>query len=828
MRASNYYKYLFFLLVQTLLISTVYSQHNAYFIGEGVSKLPKLVADAQAAYDSSDYYSAYKLYGEAVKLDKNNTSYQFQFAEAAREYGAFCIARNAYGALLKIDSLNQSAIYRFAEMTKMCGLYRSADTILSKLNYVSDIEDPVDLTASIQRDQLDLEFEAEMNNPLWDTKNIVNKLDAINTSAAEYNPVWRNGQLYYGSMNFQKKEDVLAHHRNFTKTLRYDMENTTAEFPDFNVPDKSTTHLSFSPDDKLVFFTICDYKGKRSDMRCDIYYKIKTDDITDEWGEAIPIHTINDASYTSTHPSYGLNELMEPVLYFVSDRGGDKNDKDLDIWSTKIDRTNLSALQFSAPSQLSGPINTAFNEITPFYHFDSHTLYFSSNGHTGFGGYDINKWPLDNRLDRRIQNLGKDFNSSEHDFNYFLKPDSEIGYFVSNRDGCESTIEEVGCHDIYEIDICQTDLLICLFDEETKLPLSDGLINLLNIDLKLSNSETAHCFSRTELPALAMLTAAASQEGYISKEVDLNIIACEDNKFDIYLKKKPCASLLTVNVFGEKLDGKIPLAMDTIRIQALGSTEIGESKFTGLSTTASFSVDAVTGYDIVVSHPDYLAGKSRMLRTEREAKLGCLDTVEVVLIPKKIVIEKPIACYFDHAIPARIRRNGAVDPTRIKNSQFSYGRYFGQYTARTKQREYENTFPDKSAVQSFFRDSVIANNQRLITFRDEVYANLIEDKSVTYEITIKGYCSFVGTSDFNINLAHRRVESVYKFLREKLNDRNIAANRITFKQTPIGEEAELYYPTQKEMNGKYNPKSCRQRRVEVIGIRNVGASNNGL
>jgi len=37
-----------------------------------------------------------------------------------------------------------------------------------------------------------------------------------------------------------------------------------------------------------------------------------------------------------------------------------------------------------------GPtINTPGNEKSPFIHSDSQTLYFSSDGHKGLGGYDI-------------------------------------------------------------------------------------------------------------------------------------------------------------------------------------------------------------------------------------------------------------------------------------------------------------------------------------------------------------------------------------------------------------------------------------------------------
>lgn len=44
---------------------------------------------------------------------------------------------------------------------------------------------------------------------------------------------------------------------------------------------------------------------------------------------------------------------------------------------------------WSNPINLGDKINTKGNDKSPFVHSDSYTLYFSSDGHTGVGGYDI-------------------------------------------------------------------------------------------------------------------------------------------------------------------------------------------------------------------------------------------------------------------------------------------------------------------------------------------------------------------------------------------------------------------------------------------------------
>lgn len=82
-------------------------------------------------------------------------------------------------------------------------------------------------------------------------------------------------------------------------------------------------------------------------------------------------------------------------------------------------------------------INTAGFEITPFLSKDGKTLYFSSNGHRGYGDADIYRTE---RLDESWtnwstpENLGRPMNSRGFDASYF-EHDNGTVLFISNRDG---------------------------------------------------------------------------------------------------------------------------------------------------------------------------------------------------------------------------------------------------------------------------------------------------------------------------------------------------------------------------------------------------------
>jgi len=87
---------------------------------------------------------------------------------------------------------------------------------------------------------------------------------------------------------------------------------------------------------------------------------------------------------------------------------------------------------WTEPRNLGMNINTAGDEITPFLALDDHTLYFSSNGYSGYGGSDIY---MSKRLDdswakwSAPQNMGPDINSKTDDVFFNIPSTSDYAYF---------------------------------------------------------------------------------------------------------------------------------------------------------------------------------------------------------------------------------------------------------------------------------------------------------------------------------------------------------------------------------------------------------------
>lgn len=101
------------------------------------------------------------------------------------------------------------------------------------------------------------------------------------------------------------------------------------------------------------------------------------------------------------------------------------------------------------PINLGPDINTEFVEDFPYLSFDGKTLFFSSTGRIGYGGYDVY---VSTRLDNSWQkwskpkNLGNNINSKTDDFGFTVSSTGDVAYF--------STVSIEGEHhnvDIYKV-----------------------------------------------------------------------------------------------------------------------------------------------------------------------------------------------------------------------------------------------------------------------------------------------------------------------------------------------------------------------------------------
>jgi len=214
------------------------------------------------------------------------------------------------------------------------------------------------------------------------------------------------------------------------------------------------------PTGKFMYYTICG-KGKvGKKWGCSIYMSEYNEE-SKAWGKFQLVPGVNGKQKVIVNSRGKTKEVptddSQPYLtsdgqtmYFVSNRPGGSGGKD--IWYSK-----KSGTVWGDPVNAGMKINTEFDEIFPTVGKDDNSLYFSSNGHKGLGGFD--NWKVEGKEGAYSDpvNLGYPINTSYDDFAlYWLVPDS-IGYLSSDRTAipARGRMPEmqgtVGRHDIFRI-----------------------------------------------------------------------------------------------------------------------------------------------------------------------------------------------------------------------------------------------------------------------------------------------------------------------------------------------------------------------------------------
>ncbi|BDS09974.1 carboxypeptidase-like regulatory domain-containing protein [Aureispira anguillae] len=89
---------------------------------------------------------------------------------------------------------------------------------------------------------------------------------------------------------------------------------------------------------------------------------------------------------------------------------------------------------WSRPQNLGPNVNTSGDEVSPSIANNGH-LFFASDHHKGFGGFDIFRSKKIGNVWKDVRNLGNQVNSSFDDLYFVFDAVTRIGYFSSNRDG---------------------------------------------------------------------------------------------------------------------------------------------------------------------------------------------------------------------------------------------------------------------------------------------------------------------------------------------------------------------------------------------------------
>ena len=398
------------------------------------------VEAAEKRYDKGDYFGALFEYERAMKIDSINL-------EVLYGYGKTLLAVNnpkeASIYLKKARSLDDKKSieelgYLLAESYRLAGDYRNARKYY---NYALTPYRRDRKGFMYQRVSISKEANSWANKQTENTE-VLNSLgEQVNSSFSEFGAQVYEGNIYFAALvgDSMGPGNVILDKDYYSKIYYTDAtKRVKIEVLQFNNRDAGLLRNKHISNPSFIganlFFTACD-----TNFNCEIYRgKVKGNKIL----QVKKLNkNINNTVSNNTQP-HVVVEQNDTILYFVSDR--EQGFGGFDIW-----RSKKEGFGFGQPVNVGNTVNSPDHEITPFFDVKSNQLFFSSNWHTGYGGYDIFKSEKQGINFKTPRNLGRPINSSYHDYYFF--PYEEMAILSSNRTEGNVDSEVNCCNDLFEL-----------------------------------------------------------------------------------------------------------------------------------------------------------------------------------------------------------------------------------------------------------------------------------------------------------------------------------------------------------------------------------------
>ncbi len=397
------------------------------------------------ALKNKDVNAAMHHYARALGLNPDHVGLGYKYAGLAQRAHAYEAARDYY---LKVTASPEAGVYpqalfQLGMMEKTLGRYDQA------VSHFRDFIDRYGASDPARKAQAESQLEqcrraAEMSAQP-PTAELVRLGKSVNSAYTEFGPYPAGDTLYFSSLRFDNPKDKNLPPRMVSKVMSSLRLGTGRALKDgFNEDTRHTAHFARSHDGRRVYFTRCDYVNA-SEIRCALYYREpdRRGRLRTEIRLPDPLHL---PGFTATQPAVGYDSLAQKEwLFFVSDRPGGAGG--LDIWASEV----LAKGAFGTPEPLRS-INTPADDITPFFHAASQTLYFSTEGRFSLGGFDIYSSPKTAGGWAEPVHGGLPLNSSFNDIYAVLEQDGVRGYLASNRPGSLylDASNKTCCNDIYQ------------------------------------------------------------------------------------------------------------------------------------------------------------------------------------------------------------------------------------------------------------------------------------------------------------------------------------------------------------------------------------------
>ncbi|MCC7454879.1 MAG: PD40 domain-containing protein, partial [Crocinitomix sp.] len=447
-----------FILTFTLLLLGMFLNQSVH-----AQSINNYLSEAKKQRAKLDYPIAIDMYKEVLAYEPTNSIaleglieiylYRYEIYDSAEVYllkriNSMVIDTNVmvfydYARCLQMQERHYEAIEKYLDFkTNYLGS--------KKLNYIND-----ELNERLETSRYAIKNKSIVNENA--TYTVENMDFYINSVDPEYTPI------------FLEKDSILLFNARYKDFENEDVSEDSKYFENiyyFNLIESVSSSYNPGIEQENHHAVV----GKRSDNdEILVFYlnKIWTSSIAqDRLNELTELPEIFGKYYFQPHGVFANNGTT--FIFSAMDRpefdGGDLN---LYI-SHLIDTT------WTTPEPISPLINSEKNEDSPFLSADGKTLYFSSKGHNSSGGYDFYKSELVNGDWTFPENLGYPMNSAGDDIYLSFTDDGKTGFFSSNRNG------GFGGMDIYKFTLDQK-LISGITYDKTGSVLPNVLVTLNNL-----------------------------------------------------------------------------------------------------------------------------------------------------------------------------------------------------------------------------------------------------------------------------------------------------------------------------------------------------------
>lgn len=561
---------------------------------------------ANKQYELHAYNLASKSYLEIVEKQPNNTEALSKLADCYWHLNKMDDAKAYYQRAIDTKKADPKTYFRYGQTLMAIAQYQEAKTQFQEYAKTYQLEgahfmESCDFAFGSQQAVSDYEVVSE----------------PINSTSADFGPAFFLNDVVYSSARIDKKRDNGTQQADWTGSANNqlfissrDQSNNLTE-PQFlraeirNVYNEGP--VSYSADGKWVVITKNNFvDGTRQIPSSGLELSLSIAEVTEKGDWVNPLPFPHNGTGFST--GFGSFSPDGNSIYFSSNRPDGFGGYDIFV-------SHREGNSWSTPENLGPAINSVGDEITPY--FNGTKLYFASDWHRGFGGFDIFQAQRNYSNWGSVTNMGSGINSPRDDYGFIFDEVNNIGYLTSNRVGGK------GLEDIYRVQQSVDNIVFHVMNASDRMPVPNAQIDLTSCGQGRFLTDNSGMFTFRTTTGLNCNVEVA-KEGYVNATLNITTLGGQQGRnFEVFMKK-----------FGEDYYGGIINVQTGQPIQGALVRAVNQTDGTILEASSdergnySLGLSPNTSYVIRYSKAGFV-DVSRTLRTGDGKDKSILGTISI-------------------------------------------------------------------------------------------------------------------------------------------------------------------------------------------------------